>query len=82
MLHDHDAALMLLKWRNRASELLDVASDDTDSWKETRRTKILADSCPPLGHLRSLQQRLITKSLKLQILVPESRTIFGVSEPP
>lgn len=70
MLYDRDAALMRLEWRNRAVELV-VGS----SW-------VSGAVQPPLYHLRSLQQQLTIESSRLRILVPESRTLFGVAETP
>lgn len=78
MLYNRDDALMLLEWRNRARELL----PDTVEYEPTRSTEQQQSASPPFMHLRSLQQRLIMESLKLRILVPESRNIFGIAEPP
>eukprot|EP00978_Attheya_sp_CCMP212_P042524 scaffold260436_cov51-Attheya_sp.AAC.2 len=68
MTYDHDAALMILEWRNRASELIENKNDRSKG--------------SSFKHLRPLQQRLIAESLKLRILVPESRSLFGVAETP
>lgn len=82
MLYDHDAALMLLEWRNRASELACEILDEDADLDESNEVDVQDSVRPQYLHLRPLQQRLIAESPKLRILVPESRNIFGVAEPP
>eukprot|EP00977_Amphora_coffeiformis_P014749 scaffold4223_cov189-Amphora_coffeaeformis.AAC.9 len=69
MLTDRNAALMLLEWRGWTNDLIDV--------------DLCATGTPPFWCLRSLQRQLIVNdSLKLRILIPKSRTLFGVAETP
>jgi len=83
MLDDRDSALMLIEWHNRAEELLQMTRDEvsfTDRWVARRDT---ADSTASYEYLRRLQRRLIVhESPRLRILIPESRNLFGVAEPP
>lgn len=76
MLWDRDSALMLLEWRNRAIEFVD---DDL----EENQNPAGKDIAQPYKHLRQLQKDLIVNdSPKLRILIPQSRTLFGVAETP
>lgn len=67
MTSNFDSAWNILEWLNRSSDLL-IGNDDTI---EERLCK-----------LKSIQSQLIGLSPKLKILVPESRTLFGVAETP
>ena len=73
MLHDEKAALAILEWRNQATEIADLQEANTGS---------SLDLQPRFAHLRPLQKRLIQEATKLKILVPESRTLYGVAETP
>ena len=67
MTNNFDHALQILEWRNRSDEL-------------TNNNGQNKTEC--LSKLKTLQHQLICESPKLKILVPESRTLFGVAETP
>lgn len=69
MLHDRDSALMLLEGENKSEEFADYMEGKKDD------DVAFAD-------LRNLRSTLIGQSERLRILVPESRTLFGVAERP
>lgn len=68
MTSDFDSAWNILEWLNRSSELL--IDNDGETMEER------------LGKVKSIQSQLIGSAPKLKILVPESRTLFGVAETP
>ncbi|CAB9503937.1 polymerase alpha-associated DNA helicase A [Seminavis robusta] len=74
MLHDRDSALLVYEWKNRSSLF-------TEDGQDVRSGRV-DPPMPPYIDLKKTQSRLIEESPKLKILVPQSRTLFGVAETP